>query len=397
MGSRELPCTGSLQQKGKYWYTVIQVTINGKRVSKWETTHLKAPNNKRRAQALLDSRKTEYNLRYMSGSGGSLDDCKIGDLQFTEYLRRWTFSQRANVSELTNRSRNQMLNNRIAHYFDGHDITLKKLSPWDIEDFYEELRSDGLKGSTLIHYHQYMKQALEDAVRKDVLDKNPMRKVDRPRKKQFTGSFYTKEEALHLMELFRGDSLYPLIVTAVYYGMRRSELLGLQWNCVDFTHNTISVEHKVFESNESGDERGLVISDELKTKTSRRTLPLIPAVRQVLECEKSEQADRRRLLGSAYSKEYLQMVFVNAEGLLFRPGYVTQHFHDVVKKSDLNVVRLHDLRHTCASLLVAEGLDMKLIQHWLGHANYSTTADIYSHLNAGAQEITAKAMAEIFG
>ena len=83
-----------------------------------------------------------------------------------------------------------------------------------------------------------------------------MKKVDRPRKKPFTGSFYTKEEALQLMELFKGDPMYALIVTAVYYGMRRSELLGLTWDSVDFESNTISVAHKVYRDNAGGDARG---------------------------------------------------------------------------------------------------------------------------------------------
>ena len=396
MNTAARPCTGSLQEKNGIWYTVIQVTVNGKRKSKWETTHLKVRGNKRKAQALLEERKAQYELLYMSGEGGSLDDCRPADLLFTDYLLRWTLTQKGNVSFATNQCRERMLNGRIRGFFGPRSITLQRLSPLDIEDFYQDLRTDGLKGSTLLHYHQFMNQALEAAARKDILPKNPMKKVDRPRKKPFTGSFYTKEEALQLMELFKGDPMYALIVTAVYYGMRRSELLGLTWDSVDFESNTISVAHKVYRDNAGGDARGLVISSELKTTASRRTLPLVPAVREVLLAERIYQHEQQRLLKGEYCRDYLSMVFVDAAGNLFTPDAVTRHFHAVVARSDLKMIRFHDLRHTCASLLVANGVDMKLVQLWLGHANYSTTADIYSHLDSGAQGTAAETISALF-
>jgi oligopeptide/dipeptide ABC transporter ATP-binding protein len=205
-----------------------------------------------------------------------------------------------------------------------------------------------------------------------------------------------KEEALQLMELFKGDPMYALIVTAVYYGMRRSELLGLTWDSVDFESNTISVAHKVYRDNAGGDARGLVISSELKTTASRRTLPLVPAVREVLLAERIYQHEQQRLLKGEYCRDYLSMVFVDAAGNLFTPDAVTRHFHAVVARSDLKMIRFHDLRHTCASLLVANGVDMKLVQLWLGHANYSTTADIYSHLDSGAQGTAAETISALF-
>jgi len=372
-------CTGSLQIKGGIWYTVIQITIGGVRKSKWETTRLKARGNKRKAQAILDERKAQYELKYMSGSGGNLDNCKEDFLLFNEYLRRWTLSQRTGVAYATNSSRESMTNGRIKAFFAPRGITQQKLSALDIEDFYEELRLCGLSGTTLVHYHQFMNQALEAAVRKDILEKNPMKKIDRPKKKNFTGNFYTKEEVARLLELFCDDPLYPLIVTAVYYGMRRSELLGLQWDCVDFGQNTISVERKVYKDAQKGDARGLMVSDELKSKNTRRTLPLVPAVREVLLSEKACQEERRRLFRTEYCCDYKNMVFVNSIGELFTPDFVSRHFRVIVNRSKLKNVRFHDLRHTCASLLVSSGIDMKLIQHWLGHANYSTTAT-FTHI-----------------
>ena len=395
MGTSAKPCTGSIQEKNGVWYTVIQVTINGRRRSKWETTRLRANGNKRKALAILDERKYQYVQKFMSGRSGNLDRGVDNNILFSFFLQIWIDSQRANVSSITSGSRESMLNSRIRGFFDHRGITLQQLSPADIEGFYNNLRHDGRSGSTLIHYHQFMNQALEAAVRKDILLKNPMKKVDRPKRQQVAGQFYSKQEVEQLLALFENDPLYALIVVAVYYGMRRSELLGLKWCDIDFERNTISVENKVYYDKERGDDRGLVISNQLKTASSRRTLPLVPFVKNTLLQEKAAQRERQLLFKQEYHREYLDMVFVDSVGNLFKPSYVTKHFHTILEGSTIKPLRFHDLRHTCASLLVINGVDMKLVQRWLGHANYSTTADIYSHLDANAQDKTAVAITEI--
>jgi integrase len=219
MGTSAKPCTGSIQEKNGVWYTVIQVTINGRRRSKWETTRLRANGNKRKALAILDERKYQYVQKFMSGRSGNLDRGVDNNILFSDFLQIWIDSQRANVSSITSGSRESMLNSRIRGFFDHRGITLQQLSPADIEGFYNNLRHDGRSGSTLIHYHQFMNQALEAAVRKDILLKNPMKKVDRPKRQQVAGQFYSKQEVEQLLALFENDPLYALIVVAVYYGM----------------------------------------------------------------------------------------------------------------------------------------------------------------------------------
>lgn len=326
-----------------------------------------------------------------------LEETRKNDPLFADYLEKWTEQQRPGVSYATTVSRKHMLKGRIHSYFDDREITLKTLTAADVEDFYEILRDAGLKGTTLVHYHQFMNQALESAVKKDLLVRNPMYKVDRPRRSLFVGSYYSKEEVEKLLEVLKDDPLYPMVFVDVYYGLRRSELLGLTWDSIDFEQNTISVEHKVYRDSENGDDRDISISNELKTRNSRRTLPLIPAVREVLEAEKKKQAHYRKVFKAEYITKYSKMVFVDPIGNLYTPDYVTRHFQVVLKSNGLRPIRFHDLRHTCASLLVAQGVDMKLIQLWLGHANYSTTADIYAHLNASAQDVTAGAIVEALG
>ena len=177
-----------------------------------------------------------------------------------------------------------------------------------------------------------------------------------------------------------------------YYGLRRSEVLGLRWSAIDMEHKTISISHKVIEAEVDGKFVPMG-EDVLKTKSSFRTLPLIPAVGIILLEEKEKQEMYRRLFKKSYCRDY---ICVDQCGKLLRPNYVTEHFSWLIEKYGLRKVRFHDLRHTCASLLLSNGISMKQIQIWLGHSTFSTTADIYAHLDYSAQEASANAMNGMF-
>ena len=180
-----------------------------------------------------------------------------------------------------------------------------------------------------------------------------------------------------------------------YYGLRRSEVLVLRWSAIDMEHKTISIRHKVIEAEVDG-KFVPRCEDVLKTKSSFRTLPLNPAVGIILLEEKEKQEMYRRLFKKSYCRDYLDYICVDQCGKLLRPNYVTEHFPWLIEKYGLRKVRFHDLRHTCASLLLSNGISMKQIQIWLGHSTFSTTADIYAHLDYSAQEASANAMNGMF-
>ncbi len=395
--------TGCLRQKNGFYYAVLYLKVDGKRKCKWVSTKLPVEGTSpRKAQKALD----EIRLQFEHDEELRLkEEAELRELvknthpdalmPFTDYMEKWLKGTRSSLATATYPSYSCMLKARIIPHFQPMGLRLNELAPRHIEEFYQIILDDDCTPNTVIHYHSVIRKALQTAVKKDILTKNVADKVERPKKNVFRGNFYNEDEMLTLFDAMSGDPLELCVKIAAYYGLRRSEVLGLKWDAIDFERKTISVRHKVIEAEVDG-KYVPVGEDVLKTKSSFRTLPLIPAVENILLEEKEKQEMFRRLFKKSYCQDYLDYICVDQMGKLLRPNYVTEHFAWVIQKFDLKKIRFHDLRHTCASLLLANGISMKQIQIWLGHSTFSTTADIYAHLDYSAQEESANAMSNMF-
>ncbi|MEG0758650.1 MAG: site-specific integrase [Raoultibacter sp.] len=248
-----------------------------------------------------------------------------------------------------------------------------------------------VNANTVIHYHAIIHKALKYAVKTDLIASNPADKIERPKKERFIGSFYDSTEMHKLFAAAQGTKLELIVMLAAFYGLRRSEIIGLKWDAIDFTENTLTIRHTITSFNIDG-KQVVHASDRTKTKASMRTLPLVDEFHKRLLILKSDQDFHRKLCGRSYNMDYLGYVCVDELGNLIKPNYVTDCFSRILRDHGLRRIRFHDLRHSCASLLLANGVPMKQIQEWLGHSDFSTTANIYAHLDYNSKVVSAEAM-----
>ena len=171
-------------------------------------------------------------------------------------------------------------------------------------------------------------------------------------------------------------------------------MLGLRWDAIDFEAGTLTIRHIVTSANIEG-KHVLIQADRAKTKSSLRTLPLVAGFAQRLKELKEQQEYNERLCGNCYNKKYKGYLFVDEMGNLILPNTVSENFGKLLKAHGLRHIRFHDLRHSCASLLLKQRVPMKQIQEWLGHSDISTTANIYAHLDSQSKQLSAATMEKV--
>ena len=207
-------------------------------------------------------------------------------------------------------------------------------------------------------------------------------------KEEPKGKFMTAEEANQMLEAFRGHELQPLVYITLYYGLRRSEVLGLKWDAIDFDNNTIKIQHTVVKQST------IIAKDTTKSFSSRRTYPMLDEVREVLLSIREKQKQNREFFGDTYVES--DYVFVWSDGKPYRPDYITRTFQKVLEKHGLPRLRFHDIRHSTASILYDKGWPLKDISEWIGHADLSTTGNIYTHITMLRKENVGKDLSSLF-
>jgi len=264
-------------------------------------------------------------------------------------------------------------------------LTLSKLTAQQVETFYARKLRDGDAPSAVRFCHKVLRAALSDAVRLGLVHRNVASLSKQPRARTRKMAVYNEEQARTLLDAARTDPLDALIALALSTGMREGELLALKWQDVDLDRATLLVHANLIWTPEGR------IFEEAKTEHSRRRIAMTQTAVDALRRHRSRQAEDRLRLGEAWTD--LGLVFPNAIGAPHDATYLTQHkYRRLVRTAGLPFIRFHDLRHTTATLLLARGVNVKVVSEMLGRSNIAITLGIYGHVLPHMQQQAAAVM-----
>ena len=383
----------SVQSKKGRLYAVMHVKKDGTTKPVWRALGLSEGANKTKVNKAFREVVAQYEQEFWEEQerGGR----PPADIPVYDYLVSYLKRVEPELQKNTIVSYRSMTNGKIRRYFQRRpQLTVGNLKPQDIQDFYQSLFADGVVANTVIHYHALLRRAFQQAFKEERIDANPFDRVGRPKKNKFHGENYTQEELLTLLHLARGDVIYPAILLAGAMGLRRSEALGVRWSRIDWEKRTVLLDTKIVEYRENGKKKVEPV-EEMKNKSSRRTLPLPDPVVEMLQVQKEHREVYRKMFQGSYNAQYLDYVCVNQLGELLRPSYVTDHFRELLEKYGLRHIRFHDLRHTFASLLINQDVPLINVSNFLGHSDLSTTANIYAHLDKASKQASAAVISDI--
>ena len=296
-----------------------------------------------------------------------------------EYLDRWLNTSAApRLRERTLRDYRSLLARYVRPVL-GHKM-LPAVMPLDIQDLYTSMLESGLSPRTIRYTHAVLSSALKQAVKWQLLPRNAAEYVDLPRQKRTEMYAMSKDEVASFLATAKEDRWGTLFLLAVTTGMRPGEYMGLQWKDVNLDEGMIHVNKSLVRNKSEWR------FDEPKTAKSRRTVKLAPTVVKSLRAHRSKQAAERLRAGIRY-QDY-DLVFATDTGQpLESRNLIKRHFKPVLKQAGLQeTIRLYDLRHTCATLLLAAGEHPKIVSEMLGHASIQLTLDTYSHVLPDMQQ-----------
>lgn len=370
--------TGSLQIKKQKYYAVLNLTDqNGERKQKWISTGLSvAGHNKRAAQKRL----TELIDQYETLPKAAISPEKS---LFTDDLEAWVEASEFIYDPITWQGYKNCIETQVLPWFRSNfpKLRLAEVTPEHIQSFSTHLSREGnrktggvLAPKSVRNYLTVLSQVFEDAKQKNRINENPCKQVRRPKKAKFKPSFYDEDQMQALFAAIKDEPIKNMIIVTALYGLRRSELLGLKWDSVNFTRKEVTINHVVSKFT------SVVEKDDTKTESSRRIYPMPPPIEDIFREELSKRDKNRDIFGDKYIET--DYVFTWDNGKPYTPDYLTRKFSSLLEKYGLQKIRFHDLRHSCASILLEKGYNLKDVQAWLGHADISTTGNIYGHLTS---------------
>jgi integrase len=362
---------GNITRRGKSsWQLKFDVgSANGKRQTRYATvrgTHKDAQKELTRLLGAADA--------------GTLPD--PSNATVAEYIGAWLRGAPKGSAKTMERY-NELAANQVVPHLGAHK--LQKLRPEHVQTWHGTLIASGLSPRTVSHAHKLLHRVLVDAVKNGTLARNVAAVHAPPDVEDEELEILPPEQIADVLAKLDGHTLFPIVSLALATGMRRGELLGLQWGDIDLDAGTLRVERSIEET-----AVGLRLKPP-KTKRGRRNIRLPPETVAMLRAHKVQQMQLRLLL-SMGKPDATTLVFSDVEGQLLKPHTVSRAWRRAVVVLKLPAVTFHALRHTHASMLINAGVDILTISRRLGHSKAAITLDVYGHLIGGADEAAADAI-----
>jgi integrase len=361
-------------------------TITRRKDGRWEARYYVPTVNGTKRRTIYGKTQAEVRDKLTKALSDRIDGIVYDDENMTigEYLDVWLKgSVYGSVRRSTYDRDTNLVNNHIKPVLGG--LKLKKLNSAHVQSFYRDRLDAGLSASTVHKMHDILRRGLAQAAKWHLVPRNVADTVKPPRPAPKEMRALSANETRRLLQAAGEDRLEALYILAVHTGMRQGELLALRWQDVDLENAVLSVRRTLTRSG------GKVVFGEPKTNKSRRPIRLTSQAVEALRSHLERQLRDMEILGDRYQDQGL--VFTTDTGAPINPSNLRQRsFAPLLKRAGLPHMRFHDLRHTCATLLLSRGVHPKFVQELLGHATIAITLDTYSHVMPSMGDATARAM-----
>ena len=287
---------------------------------------------------------------------------------------------------------------RLKDYFTDkkHKKLVKEITSDDLDDFYDYLRDEcNLKNATVDHYNDNISSAFKYLIKKKLVRFNPTDYINPIVVEENEVPIYQKSDIEILFNTIKGEIIELPLKFGCYYGLRRSEIVGLRKEVFDFENNTFTINHVAITNYGKENKKKIYFVDRTKSKKGCRTFPLIPELREAVLKKIDEIEQNKKIFGNTYNYEFDDYLFVREDGNIINPNYITQKLSKIIKRNNLKKITPHGLRHTIATLLHIAGVDIRDLQDWLGHESITST-NRYARSDYKKQVSTSEVVLNIF-
>lgn len=376
--------SGSLQVKKGYYYAVLRIeTLEGDTKQVWKSTKIptmgkskrETDTNLKKANKFLQALVLEYENQPLHS-----------DKLFSVWIDEWLEKKKHDVELVTWEAYESYSRVHIKPYFAKKNLTIDQVTPKMLDDYIAKKQGENLSNNSIRKHFKVFRGVFKRAYKLGAISNNPCDRVDLPKKEKHKGHAYTPELCKKLLVSIENDPIRPAIMLALYLGLRRSEVMGLRWSDVDLDNDEITISNTVVRM------RTQVEKERTKTEASNDVMDISPELKAYLVELKAQQEQNRAVCGKAYGDTDGEVVHVCVwpDGRPLHPDFVSRHFGLILKKNGLPKITFHELRHTCASLLINGGANAKQVQEYLRHEDVRTTLSIYSHLTRAKKAESAK-------